>query len=384
MNKKKIYFISVCRSDYLRQLPIINYLKTINNIYLKILITGSHSHKLYGETLNDIKKSNVLWENCCPKKYSLKTKDISSNLKECLGKIDKTIKKDCPDILVLFGDRYEFLAGALAAFGKKILIVHIHGGSVTLGAFDDQVRHSLTKLSHIHLTSIKQYADRIQQMGEEKWRIKVVGAPGIDYLKNFSKNLKDKYLKKFIIKNNEKFVLVCFHPETTNLENLKKQLKEIKIVLNKIKKKIIITYPNSDPGSKEIINFFKTMVSKNKKKMIFLKNLRYDYYFLLKNCNYILGNSSSGIVEATTFSTPVINLGIRQTGKLIPKNVISCKYNSSSILKAIKKINNKDFKKKIHNIKNPYGDGNSGKRIGKFLKNLKIKNYFFQKKFVTK
>ena len=258
--KKKIFFISVGRSDYLRQLPIINYLKKINNINLKILITGSHSYKLYGETLNDIKKNNVPWEECCPKKYSLKANDISSNLKECLARIDKTIKKDCPDILVLFGDRYEFLAGALAAFGKKILIVHIHGGSVTLGAFDDQVRHSLTKLSHIHLTSIKQYADRINQMGEEKWRIKVVGAPGIDYLKNFSKNLKDKHLKKFIIKNNEKFVLVCFHPETTNLDNLKKQLKEIKIVLNKIKKKIIITYLNSDPGSKEIINFFKKLI----------------------------------------------------------------------------------------------------------------------------
>ena len=234
------------------------------------------------------------------KKYSLKTKDISSNLKECLGRIDKTIKKDCPDILVLFGDRYEYLAGALAAFGKKILIVHIHGGSVTLGAFDDQVRHSLTKLSHIHLTSIKHYADRIHQMGEEKWRIKVVGAPGIDYLKKFSKDLKDKFLKKFILANNEKFVLICFHPETTNLENLRKQLNEIKVVLNKIKEKIIITYPNSDPGSKEIINFFKKIVSK-KKNMIFVKNLNFNYYFLLRNCDYILGNSSSGIVEAATF-----------------------------------------------------------------------------------
>ena len=382
--KKKIFFITVGRSDYLRQLSIINYLKNINNIYLKILITGSHSYKLYGETLNDIKKNNVSWENCCPKKYSLKTKDISSNLNECLARIDKIIKKDCPDILVLFGDRYEVLAGALAAFGKKILIVHIHGGSVTLGAFDDQVRHSLTKLSHIHLTSLKQYADRIQQMGEEKWRIKVVGAPGVDYLNKFSKNLKDKFLKKFILKNNEKFVLVCFHSETTNLVNLKKQLREIENVLRKINKKIIITYPNSDPGSGEIINFFKKIVSKNKKKMIFIKNLKYDYYFLLRNCNFILGNSSSGIVEAATFATPVINLGIRQSGKLIPKNVINCKFNSSSILKIINKIDKKNFKKKINNIKNPYGDGKSGKRIGKFLKNLTIKNYFFQKKFITK
>ena len=122
---KKIFFVTVGRSDYLRQLPIINYLKNKNNIYLKILITGSHSYKLYGETINHIKKNNVSWENCCPKKYSLKTKDISLNLNECLARIDKTIKKDCPDILVLFGDRYEVLAGALAAFGKKILIILI-------------------------------------------------------------------------------------------------------------------------------------------------------------------------------------------------------------------------------------------------------------------
>ena len=113
--------------------------------------------------------------------------------------------------------------------------------------------------------------------------------------------------------------------------------------------------------------------------MIFVKNLNFNYYFLLRNCDYILGNSSSGIVEAATFSKPVINLGIRQSGKLMPKNIISCKFNTNSILKAIRKIKNKNFKKKLYNIKNPYGDGKSGKRIGKFLKNLEIKKIYFQK-----
>ncbi len=381
--KKKIYFITVGRSDFLRQLPILEYLKKKNNIFLKILVTGSHSHKLYGKTFNEIKKNNIPWRNCCPKKYSLKENDISVNLKNCITKIDEVLKKDCPNILILFGDRYEVLSGALAAFGKKILIVHIHGGSVTLGSFDDQIRHSLTKLSHIHLTSLKEYAERIIQMGEQKWRVKVVGAPGIDYLKKYSKNLNNKVLQSFLPTKKEKFILVCFHSETTNLHSLKNQLRQIEKVLFKIKKKIIITYPNSDPGSEIIIDFFKKVISK-KKNIIFLKNLEYDYYYLLKNCEFILGNSSSGIVEAATFSTPVINLGIRQTGKHIPKNVTNCSFNYKSIIKVIDKIEKRNLKKSINIIKNPYGDGKSGIRIGKFLQNLKIKDNLFQKKFIDK
>ena len=194
MIKKKIYFITVGRSDFLRQLPIIEYLKKKNNIYLKILITGSHSHKLYGKTLNDIKKNSIYWKNCCPNKYLLKEKDISSNLNNCIKKIDKVLKKDCPDILILFGDRYEVLAGALAAFGKKILIVHIHGGSVTLGSFDDQIRHSLTKLSHIHITALKEYAKR---MGMEYF-YDLFANQSKNYFKFFFKNYKNsKYYTKF-------------------------------------------------------------------------------------------------------------------------------------------------------------------------------------------
>ena len=147
-------------------------------------------------------------------------------------------------------------------------------------------------------------------------------------------------------------------------------------------KKIIITYPNSDPGSEKIINFFNKLVFKNKKNMILVKNINEDYYFLLKNCKFVLGNSSSGIVEAATFFKPVINLGNRQKGKIIPKNVINCEFNKKKILYAIKKICNKQFSKKIKKYKNPYGDGNSGKRIAKLLLKLKINENYFQKRFI--
>lgn len=377
--KKKIFFLTTGRSDYHRQLPIINYLSRSSEIKLKILITGSHSTQLFGKTADEIKKSKVSWSNCCPKKYSTKEENISSNISSCQYLIDKSFKKDCPDILILFGDRYEVFAGALAAFGKKILIVHIHGGSVTLGSFDDQIRHSLTKLSHIHLTSIEEYGKRLRQLGEEKWRIKIVGAPGIDYIKKNCESIKIDAIKNFLLK--KKFILVCLHSETTNLKDLPKQLKEVEKVLKKIKYKIIITFPNADPGSDKIINFFKKLTFKNKDKMIFVKNLGTDYYYLLKRCEFILGNSSSGIVEAASFLRPALNLGIRQKGKLMPKNVINCKFKTKLILNAISKIKKMKLSK---NYKNPYGDGKSGIRIANILKKIKIKNYHFQKKFIDK
>lgn len=378
--KKKIFFLTTGRSDYHRQLPIINCLKLSSEIQLKILITGSHSTQLFGKIAEEIKKNKVSWSNCCPKKYSTKAEDVSFNISSCQDLIDKSFKKDCPDILILFGDRYEVLAGALAAFGKKILIVHIHGGSVTLGSFDDQIRHSLTKLSHIHLTSIEEYGKRLRQLGEEKWRIKIVGAPGIDYIKKNCESIKIKAIKNFLLKK-KKFILVCLHSETTNLKDLPKQLKEVEKVLKKIKYKIIITFPNADPGSDKIINFFKKLTFKNKDKMIFVKNLGTDYYYLLKRCEFILGNSSSGIVEAASFLRPAINLGIRQKGKLMPKNVINCKFKSKLILNAISKIKKMKLSK---NFKNPYGDGKSGIRIANILEKIKIKNYHFQKKFINK
>ena len=233
---KKIFFVTVGRSDFLRQLSIIEQLRK-KYIYLNLIITGSHSKKIFGNTINEIKQKKIPYSDCCPKKYLTGFKNLSNNIKSCIEKIDNILKKNCPDIIVLFGDRYEVLAAAIAAFGKNILIVHIHGGSVTFGSFDDQIRHSLTKLSHFHLTSHREYSKRLRQLGEEKWRIKVVGAPGLDVTEKFSKKLNNKLIKKFISDTNDDFILVCLHPETTNLMKLDEQLIEVKNVLTNLNEK---------------------------------------------------------------------------------------------------------------------------------------------------
>ena len=365
---KKIFFLTVGRSDFLRQKSIFDNITKEKNIDSGLIITGSHHLGEFGKTIKEIKLSKIKYYDCSIKNYSFNSAEITNNLNKITKKIHNLIKKKKPDIFVIFGDRYEMLAGALACFGKKILIVHIHGGSITKGSFDDTVRHTLTKLSHFHFTPINEYAERIRQLGEEKFRIKVVGAPGLDNLKKYSDQI-DSFVIKSFIKN--KYILLCFHSETNNLKDLDKQLDCISKIIKKININFVITYPNSDPGCLKIIKTFKNLKKKYPKKILLIKNAGTDFYYLLKKSKMMIGNSSSGIVESPTFSKPTINIGDRQRGKLIPKNVINSNYNLNKLTKLISKILRKNKSLKVIN---PYGDGKSGKKIIKLLKQINLSN----------
>ena len=366
--KKKIFFLTVGRSDFLRQKSILDGLKKKKNIETRLLVSGSHDLNEFGNTIKDIKSSKIKYYDCSIKNYSLKRSEITRNINNITQKIDILIKKKKPDIFVIFGDRYEMLGGALACFGKKILLVHIHGGSITKGSFDDTIRHSLTKLSHFHYTAIDEYAKRIKQMGEEKFRVKTVGAPGLDYIKKYSKQINNDKIK-FFTKN--KYILICFHSETNNLRGLDMQLECLSKVIEKINFNFVITYPNTDPGCTKIIKKFRKLKNKFPDKILLIKNAGLNFYHLLKHSTILLGNSSSGVVESPSFNIPTINLGERQKGKLLPKNVVNSDFNFS---KLIKLINLYLKKKKVKKIKNPYGDGKSGLKIVKLLNNLNLSN----------
>tara|TARA_B110000003_G_scaffold273722_1_gene312067 strand:+ start:1395 stop:2540 length:1146 start_codon:yes stop_codon:yes gene_type:complete len=375
---KKIFFLTVGRSDFFRQKSIFDNINKKKNIDTKLIISGSHKLGEFGKTIRDIKLSKIKYYDCSIKNYSFNKSEIVSNLNKITKKIDDLIKKKKPDIFVIFGDRYEMLGGALACFGKKILLVHIHGGSITKGSFDDVIRHSLTKLSHFHYTPINEYAKRIRQMGEENFRIKVVGAPGLDNIIEYSNKIDDDLIKSFIKK---KYILVCFHSETNNLKSLEKQLNCISQIIKKININFVITYPNTDPGCLKIIKCFKNLKKNYPKKILLIKNAGSNFYHLLKKSEILIGNSSSGIVESPTFNKSTINIGDRQKGKLIPKNVINSNFNFTKLSKLISYYLKKKNSKKI---KNPYGDGKSGKKIVKLLNQIQLskeKNYI--KGFVT-
>lgn len=382
MNKKTVYFLTVSRSDFLRYLSIFEALDKYKNINKSFLVSGSHYSKTFGLTYKDIKNSKYNSIKAINNKYiEGKNSNFSLNISSIMNSLSRIFSKKKPDFLVILGDRYEMISGSLVALEKQIPVIHIHGGAVTFGAIDDMIRHSITKLSHIHLVSHEIYRNRIIQLGEEKWRIKNVGAPGLDHLKN--NNILDKKIlsKKININPDLPYILVCIHPETQNLKEIELQINNLIKVLKQLDMKQIITYPNSDPGSDIIIKNLKNYC-KNNNKTILIKNAGSEiYYALLKNTELLLGNSSSGIVEAPSFKIPVINLGIRQQGKIMSKNIINSSFKIKEIKISISKARSINFKKSLRNIKNPYGDGRAGIKIAKIINSLNKTDKLMQKKF---
>lgn len=384
--KKKIFFLSVSRSDFDRYSSIIKELNLINKSENYVLVSGSHYSKKFGYTYKSVLKSKFKYIKAIKESYILDDSNYSKNITNIANKLSSIFIKNRPDILVILGDRYEMLAGPIACLDKNIPIVHIHGGAVTYGAIDDNIRHALTKMSNIHYVSHKNYEKRLLQLGEEKWRIKNLGAPGLDNLKVLSKNNFEKIplIEKNKIKKNQ-YILVCFNSETRALKSIKSDLAELfKFLKNKKNKNLkkILTYPNSDPGSKIIIDEINKYLKKNSDSYILNSFLGNEFYPILKNCNFLIGNSSVGIVEAASFKIPVINLGDRQKGKIHPWNVVSVKCRLNSILIALRKIRSQKYLNEIKKLKNPYGDGNSGKKIAKSILKIQINNSLFKKRFI--
>lgn len=383
--KKKIYFLSVSRSDFDRYYSIIDALNKINKSINTVLVSGSHYSKTFGYTFKEIKKSGFRYIKATNSNYITNKNNYSKNILKIISHLSKILSAHKPDLMVVLGDRYEMISGPLSCLDKNIPVVHIHGGAVTMGAIDDNIRHAITKFSHIHYVSHNKYLKRVLQLGEEKWRVKNLGAPGLDLIKekgnkNFSKIeiIQRKKIKK------KDYILICLNPETRALDNIRKTTKQLLNFIKNQKEYKIFTYPNSDPGCDIIISSFKNYIKSNKNSVL-VKNFNDDsFYPILKNCKYLIGNSSVGIVEAATFNIPVINIGDRQKGKILPTNVVNAKFVIKSINNAYKKIYSKSFLSKIKIFKNPYGDGRSGIKIAKELLKIKIDHKLMNKKFIDK
>ena len=385
--KKKIFFLSVSRSDFDRYSSIINELNLINKSDNYVLVSGSHYSKKFGYTFKSVLNSKFKYIKAIKESYILDDSNYSKNISNIANKLSSIFIKNRPDILVILGDRYEMLAGPIACLDKNIPIVHIHGGAVTYGAIDDNIRHALTKMSNIHYVSHKNYEKRLLQLGEEKWRIKNLGAPGLDNLKVLSKNNFEKIplIQKNKINKNQ-YILVCFNSETRALKSIKRDLVELfKFLKNKKNKNLkkILTYPNSDPGSQIIIDEINKYLRENSDSYILKSFSQNEFYPILKNCNFLIGNSSVGIVEAASFKTPVINLGDRQKGKVHPPNVLSAKYELKSMISALNKLKSKNYLKVLKSMKNPYGDGKAGSKIAKNILKIKIDSKLLKKRFIS-
>jgi len=290
-----------------------------------------------------------------------------------------TINRIRPTWIIIAGDRAETFIASIVASYTYIPVAHIQAGELS-GNIDGMARHAIGKLSHIHFAANKDAVNRLKKLGEENFRIKLVGAPQLDDLKYIDKN--KVTLKKIFLKQGipylKDYILVVYHPVTNEFDFIEEKFKALESSLQEIELPKIWIMPNNDAGSSILKDLIIDAANKN---IYFFDNLPRKYYlFLLKNCQLLIGNSSSGIIESTFFKIPVINLGSRQKNRLRAKNILDVKVeNKESILKAYKKSLSKNFTNNLRNVKSLYGNGESSKKILNILKKIKINSKILNK-----
>lgn len=376
---KNICVVTSSRADYGILKILIKKINFSKSLKLNLIVTGTHLSRKYGYTFKEI----LLDGFKINKKIKLPiVNDTAANISDCLSKsiqeFGNLFYKNKYDSVLILGDRYEIFGVACAASINRLPIIHLHGGEKTIGAYDDSFRHSISKLSHLHFVANLEYKKRLIQLGEDPKRIYNVGGVGIDIIKEIRFLSKRELEKKLKIKFNKKNLLVVYHPVTLQKNMAKIQIKVILQCLKDLNKtNIFFTMSNSDNENdiinKSIINF----VKKNKNTYFFKSLGQLNFISLLSNVDAIIGNSSSGIIEAPAVKTITLNIGTRQLGRLMAKSVINCKPEKKEIIKNIKKIYSKKYKK---NFKNPYGNGGASNKIIKVLENNKT-NLSIEKKF---
>jgi len=379
MKKRKILYISGARADYGPMRETLFKIKDHPKLNLEIVATGVHLMPEFGETIREIKKDGFKIH----KINAVYEEDNKESMVRFIGKflqlLIKKIKRIKPDIILLLGDRAEILAGAIVGAYLDIPVAHVHGGEVT-STIDEFNRHAITKLSHIHFPATRNSAKRLIKMGEESWRVFVVGAPGLDTILNKRLFLKKKIAEKYNLDLKRPILLVIQHPVSEEVDKAGFQMKETMEAIKELGYQTVVIYPNADAGGRRMIK-----VIEKYRKYPFIKIYksipRQDYLSLMRCASVMVGNSSSGIIEAPSFHLPVVNIGKRQEGRERAGNVIDVDYKKNEIKKAIKKaIFDKKFRERVKKCKNPYGDGKAGIRIVNILSKIKIDKKLLQKK----
>lgn len=377
--KRKIIIVSGTRADYGLLKKLTQNLQDDDQFEAYFVVTGSHLSEKHGNTIEQIKKDNI--KNIVEIDIKIsgdRPLDICNSLSIGMSSFSDCYEKIKPEFIVVLGDRYELWAACIPATIYNIPIVHIHGGESTQGAIDEMIRHSITKMSHLHLCSHVEYRRRIIQMGEQPERVHVVGAVGLDRIKEMSFLSRDQLSMELNVKFGKKNILCTFHPVTIDERESILEVEAITAAIEKIIKnddiKIFITFSNADTYSSEIQKKWDKMISKYENKIhgfVSLGDLK--YLSLMKEVDLVLGNSSSGILEAPFMSKAVVNVGVRQKGRLVSDHVIQVDAEENEILSSVSHALSDEFQNKLNKIESIYGDGNSNEKILKIIKNTDLK-----------
>jgi UDP-N-acetylglucosamine 2-epimerase (hydrolysing) len=374
---KKIVFLSGTRADFGKLKSLMSISQNSSEFEVCIFVTGMHMNSLYGSTVDEVIKAG--FKNI----YKYINHNLGESMDRTLAKtiegFSQYIEHIKPDMIVVHGDRVEALAGAIVGSLNNILVAHIEGGEVS-GTIDELIRHSVSKMSHIHLVANEEAKNRLIQLGEFKKSIFILGSPDLDLMNK--KNLPDIHkCKNYYDIPFDQYAIAMFHPITTEYENIKTYAKNFVDALINSEINYILIYPNNDLGSKEILQEFERLKGLDRIKIF--PSLRFEYFLsFLKESNFIIGNSSAGIREAPYYKVPTVDIGSRQNNRAKLDTIVHSSYEVTDIIKAISKVNKIDFKKNFtKNDKFHFGKGRSDELFLKLLKSTKLWEISHQKQF---
>ena len=376
MSRRKICVVTGTRAEYGLLYWLMKEIEVDSELELQLIVTGMHLSPEFGLTYKEIEKDFKI-----DKKIEiLLSSDTAIGISKSMGlaqiSFSEAYEELNPDILVVLGDRYEIFSAVSAAMIARIPIAHLHGGEATEGLIDEPIRHSITKMSHLHFTATEEYKKRVIQLGENPKRVFNVGGMGIENIKRLKLLSKDEFEKSIDFKLNAKNILVTFHPVTLENSTAKEQFQELLDVIDELENtNIIFTKANSDTDGRVINTMIDEYVAKNDYKSVGFTSLgQLRYLSALQFVDAMVGNSSSGLAETPSFKIGTINIGDRQKGRIKASSVIDCKSNKNSIQDAFVKLYSQEFQKAVKDTINPYGDGCASKKIIEVLKTLNLEN----------
>lgn len=373
---KKICVATGTRAEYGLLRWVMEGIKEDPDLQLQIVATGMHLSPEFGLTYRDIEADGFFIDR---KIEMLISSDTPVGIAKSIGLgmmgFADALSELKPDLVVVLGDRFEIFAVAAAALVACIPIAHLHGGEKTEGAFDEAIRHSISKMSHLHFVAAEEYRQRVIQLGEHPERVFLVGGLGVDNIKRLKLMDRVTLETSLDFKFGKKNLLITFHPVTLELATAADQLTELLTALAELKDtQLIFTLPNADTDGRKLIKMVKQFVAQHNNAHAFVSLGQLRYLSCIAQVDGVVGNSSSGLAEVPSFKKGTINIGNRQQGRLQATSVINCEPNRQSIAGALNRLYSEDFQTSLNQVRNPYGEGGASQKVVKVLKNYELKN----------
>jgi UDP-hydrolysing UDP-N-acetyl-D-glucosamine 2-epimerase len=365
--KRTIAVVTSSRADYSHLYWPLHDLAQHEDIDLKLIVLGAHLSPQFGETVKEIEKDGF---PIAARLECLLSSDTDVGMAKTLGvavlSLADLLGQMRPDLLLLIADRYEMFAPAAVALTLRIPIAHIEGGEISEGAIDDAVRNALTKMSHIHFTSTEGARNRVIAMGEEPWRVHRAGAPSLDHLRRSRLLSIHKLEQQLALDLQHPTVVVAYHPVTI-VRDTTQEADSLFSALREVDAQILFCYPNADAGSHALLERTRAFLSTRSNARTFVNLDSVTYWSLLRQVALLIGNSSSGIMEAASFALPVVNVGFRQKGRERARNVLDAEPETKAILTKIGQAMSLEFRESLAGMTNPYGDGRASEKIVQVL-----------------